>query len=82
MFKVTVPGQQQDAIKDPGTSLWNASVRIVSTETVPKVLLDISVLYGLTPSSLPSLRGHSVARQTTPLHLFSSNSPVHYVDTS
>jgi len=58
MFKVTVPpGQQQDAIKDDvdsGTSLWNANLRVVSTETIPKVLLDISILYDPTPSFLPT----------------------------
>jgi len=77
--------RRKDRCGTSGTSPRNANVRVVSTETVPKALLDISVLCDPTPSLLPSfLGGRSMVRQTTPLclYMFSSGSPVHYVDTS
>jgi len=67
---------------DSGTSLWNANVRVVSTETVPNALLDIPVSYDPTPSFLPTFwRGHSMARQTTPLCLGSLPAPQYTMST-
>ena len=67
---------------DSGTSLWNANVRVVCTETIPQVLLDISILYDPTPSFLPTFwRGHSMARQTTPLGLGSLPAPQYTMST-
>jgi len=79
------PGTRRNYLRtdvDSGTSLWNANVRVVSTETIPKVLLDISILYDQTPSFLPTFwRGHSMVRQTTPLGLGSLPAPQYTLST-
>ena len=56
-------------------TLWNANFRVVSTETVPRASVYISVIYGPTPYSLRYYPLFWEGVQTTPLCFSSLPAP-------